>query len=51
MLHILSNMLVINVCLIINSKVFGFTIGDNLFFPIVVERFYDCKHVVEEERM
>ncbi len=41
----------INVYSIIDSKVFGLTLGDKYFFATVVERFYDCKHVVEEERM
>jgi hypothetical protein len=44
-------MLDINVHLIIDSKVFGVTIGDNFLFAIIVKRFYDCKHVVEEQRM
>jgi hypothetical protein len=47
-LHILSTMLEINVYLTIYSKVFGVTIGYNFLFAIVVERFYDCKHPVEE---
>ncbi len=33
--HILSNMFEINVYLIIDSKVFGVTIGVNFFLPIV----------------
>jgi hypothetical protein len=49
--QILFSMLVINEYSIIDSKVFGLTFGDKYFFAIVVERFYDCKHVVEEERM
>ncbi len=36
---------------IIDSKVFGVTIGDNFLFSIVVKRSYDYKHMVEEERM
>jgi hypothetical protein len=42
-------MLDINVHLIIDSKVFGVTIGDNFLFAIIVKRFYNCKHVVEEK--
>jgi hypothetical protein len=45
---ILSNMLEINMYSIIDSKVFGLTIGENFLFAIIVERFYDCKHVFEE---
>jgi hypothetical protein len=41
----------INVYSIINSKVFGLTIGDKFLFAIVVKRFYDCKRVVEEHKM
>jgi hypothetical protein len=37
--------------LIIDSKLFGVTIGDNFLLAIIVKRFYDCKHVVEEQRM
>jgi hypothetical protein len=44
-------MLVINVYSIIDSNVFGLTIGDNFLFAIVVERFYNYKHMVEKERM
>jgi hypothetical protein len=36
---------------IIDSKVFGVTIGDNFLFSIVAKRFYNCKHMVEEKRM
>ncbi len=32
---------------IIDSKVFGVTIGDNFLFAIGVERFYNYKHAVE----
>jgi len=32
---------------IIDSKVFSVTFGDNFFFAIGIERFYDCKHVVK----
>ncbi len=45
------SMFVINVYSIIDSKVLGLIIGDNFLFAIVVERFYDCKHAIEEERM
>jgi hypothetical protein len=41
----------INMYSIIDFKVFGLTIGDNFLFAIVVERFYNCKHMVEEQRM
>ncbi len=41
-------MLEINMYSIIDSKVFGLTIGENFLFAIIVERFYDCKHVFEE---
>jgi hypothetical protein len=34
--------------LIIDSKVFGVTIGDNFLFAIIVKRFYNYKHVVEK---
>jgi hypothetical protein len=44
-------MLEINMHSIIDSNVFGVTIGDNFLFAIGVERFYDCKHLVEEQRM
>ncbi len=44
-------MLEINMYSIIDSKVFGVTIGDNFLFSIVVKRSYDYKHMVEEERM
>jgi hypothetical protein len=44
-------MLEINVYSIIDSKVFGVTIGANFIFTIVIERSNDCKHVVEKERM
>jgi hypothetical protein len=50
-LQILSSMLEIKVYSIIDSKVFSVTIGDNFLFTIVVKRFYDCKHVIEEQRM
>jgi hypothetical protein len=43
----LKKMLEINVYSIIDSKVFGVTIGDNFLFTIGIERFYDWKHVVE----
>jgi hypothetical protein len=49
--HILFNMLEINVYSIIDSKVFGVTIGVNFLFSIVIKRFNDCKHMVEEEMM
>jgi hypothetical protein len=44
-------MLVINVYSIIDSNVFGLTIGDNFLFAIVAERFYNYKHVVAKKRM
>ncbi len=50
-LQILSSMFEINMYSIIDFKVFGLIIGDNFLFAIVVERFYNCKHVVEEQRM
>jgi hypothetical protein len=34
----------------IKSKEFGVKIGDNFLF-IIVERFYNSKHMVEEQRM
>jgi hypothetical protein len=44
-------MLKINMYSIIDSKVFGLTIGDNFLFAIIVKKFYVCKHMVEEQRM
>jgi hypothetical protein len=44
-------MLEINLYSIINSKVFGVIVGDNFLFPIGVERSYDYKHMVEEQKM
>jgi hypothetical protein len=44
-------MLEINVYSTIDSNVFGVTIGDKFLFAIGVERFYNCKHTVEEQRM
>jgi len=41
----------LNIYLVIDSKVFGVTIDVNFLFAIVIERFNNCKHVVEEERM
>jgi len=38
-MQILSNMLEINMYSIIDSKVFGVTIGNNFLFAIVVEKF------------
>jgi hypothetical protein len=32
---------------IIDSKVFGVTVGDNFLFAIGVKRFYDCQHTIE----
>jgi hypothetical protein len=49
--QILFNMLEINIYSIIDSKVFGVKIGVNFLFAIVIERFNDCTHVVEDERM
>jgi hypothetical protein len=45
------NMLEINVYSIIDSKVFGVTVGDNSFFTIGVKWFYNCKHAIEEQKM
>jgi len=50
-LQILSNVLEINMYSIIDFKVFGVKLGDNFFFAIKVERFYNCKHAVEKQRM
>jgi hypothetical protein len=36
---------------IIDSNVFGVTIGDFFLFAIGVERFYNCKHVVKDQRL
>jgi hypothetical protein len=47
-LQIFSNMLEINMYSIIDSNMFGVTIGDNFLFSIGIKRFYNCKHVVEE---
>jgi hypothetical protein len=44
-------MLEIKVYSIIDSNVFSVIVGDNFLFAIEVERFCDCKHVVEEQRM
>jgi hypothetical protein len=44
-------MLEINVYSIIDSKVFGETIGVNFLFAIVIERLNDYNKVIEEERM
>jgi hypothetical protein len=44
-------MIEINMYSIIDFNVFGLTISDNFFFAIIVERFYDCNHAVEEQRM
>jgi hypothetical protein len=49
--HILSSMFEINVYSIIDSKVFGVTIGVNFLLPILKQRFDDCKHVVGVEMM
>jgi hypothetical protein len=49
--QILFSMLVINVYSIVDSKVFPLIIGTNFLFAIIIERFYDCKHEIEEERM
>jgi hypothetical protein len=38
----------INVYSIIDSNMFGVTIGDKYIFSIGIERFYDCKHTIEE---
>ncbi len=45
----LSSMLDINVYSIIVSKVLGAIVGNNFLFAIVVERFYNCKQVVEKK--
>jgi cytosine/uracil/thiamine/allantoin permease len=47
--QILSSMLDINVYSIIVSKIFGVIVGDNFLSTIVVERFYNCKHVIEKK--
>jgi hypothetical protein len=44
-------MLVINTYSIIDSKVFDLTIDENFLFAIVIKRFYNYKHTVEEKRM
>ncbi len=44
-------MLEINIYSIIDSKVFGVTIGVNFLLAIVEQSFNDCKHMVEVERM
>jgi hypothetical protein len=44
-------MLESNVYSIIDSNVFGVIIGEIFLFAIGVERFYNCKHVVEEQRL
>ncbi len=50
-LQILFSMLEINMYSIITSNVFGVIVGDNFLFTIGVERFYNCKHSVEEHKM
>ncbi len=47
--HILSSMFDINMYSIIVFKVFSVTVGDNFLFAIVVERFYNCKEVIEKK--
>jgi hypothetical protein len=37
-----------NMYSIINSNVFGVMVGKKIIFAIGVERFYNCKHAVEE---
>ncbi len=49
--QILISMLESNVYSIIDSNVFGVIIGEIFLFAIGVERFYNCKHVVEEQRL
>jgi hypothetical protein len=49
--HIISSMLEINVYSIIDSKVFGVTIGVNFLLALVKYKFNNCNHVVEVERM
>jgi hypothetical protein len=44
-------MLEINMYPIIDSKVFGVIIGDNFLFAIGVERSYDYKHKIKEQKM
>jgi hypothetical protein len=39
----------INMYSIIVFKVFSVTVGDNFLFAIVVERFYNCKEVIEKK--
>ncbi len=48
---ILFNILEINIYSIVDSKVFGVTIGVNFPLAIVEQRFNDCKHMVVVERM
>ncbi len=47
-LQILSIMFENNMYSIINSNVFGVMVGKKIIFAIGVERFYNCKHAVEE---
>jgi len=44
-------MLEINIYSIIDSNVFGVTIGVNFLLAIIEYRFNDCKHMVEVERI
>ncbi len=41
----------INMYSIIDSKVFGVIVGDNFLFAIGIERSYDYKHTIEEQKM
>jgi len=49
--HIPINILEINIYSIIDSNVFGVTIGVNFLLVILEQRFNDCKHMVVVERM
>jgi ABC-type uncharacterized transport system permease subunit len=49
--QILSNMLEINVYLIIDSKVLGGTFCVNFLFSIIESRFKDCKHMMKVENI
>jgi hypothetical protein len=50
-LQVLSSMLESNMYSIIHSNVFSVTFGENFLFAIGVERFYNCKHAVEEHKL
>ncbi len=40
-----------NMYSIVVSKVFGMIVGNNFLFAIIVERFYNCKQVVERKKV